>query len=523
MDNSRLEELIQKCVLGIQTASEAEELAAHLEQDDANEARSKLRLALRADAYLQEAAAEMGHDEIQRDIVERGIVASPTSRNWNRFGMLAGIAVLVVIGFVGWLRKPSVSPSEIDLGVATVLRIDGIGHANGERLLARSDTLHAGDELRISDGLVELVFQGSGVHAIAAAPLTLTTESSTRIFLHRGDIKLHVPPQGIGFVVKTAEREITDLGTQFVVTAGENGSQVFVLDGQVAVGENEGSPRRVMTKGDVANYYKDGHQRLLVKKTVGLPELSISTPVGERPFLPGKIFGFGKRDLPKVPVLEDLLGQHMAPLINSGFKNQACLQTLTSGEPLRFGGIAGAYTQYAQKNGLDPDVVSRAGWLAWYQGKVTPPQPGRYRFWGYADNNLLVSVDGKAVFDGSRYDSAFSEIVDVKRSDHPAWPCLNAMAGFASGPWVQLGDEPVDVDILFGEKHGNLTFGLLLVERMGENYETTDWGQPKWPLFLIGSLDEKQFSELDALRAHMEEKLMGSFSVSQDAIWRVEN
>jgi hypothetical protein len=88
---------------------------------------------------------------------------------------------------------------------------------------------------------------------------------------------------------------------------------------------------------------------------------------------------------------------------------------------------------------LDRDVVSRAGWLTWYIGEVAPPRPGRYRFWGYADNNLLVAIDGKPVFDGSRDGSAFRE-----------------------------------------------------------------------------------FRELDQLREHMEEKLIGSFSVSTDAVWKVK-
>ena len=32
------------------------------------------------------------------------------------------------------------------------------------------------------------------------------------------------------------------------------------------------------------------------------------------------------------------------------------------------------------------------GWMAWYHGQVIPPRAGRYRFWGYADNHLLVAI-----------------------------------------------------------------------------------------------------------------------------------
>jgi hypothetical protein len=233
------------------------------------------------------------------------------------------------------------------------------------------------------------------------------------------------------------------------------------------------------------------------------------------------ILGFERDELPEEAAQADLMGQRLAPLIRSGFQNRSCLEGLKPGRPLLFSGIAGTYNHFAERNGLDPYAVSQAGWLAWYHGKVTPPRPGRYRFWGYADNNLLVAVDGKPVFDGSRYDSALREVVEVTRQDHPAWPCLNARAGFASGPWIEVGEGPVQLDILFGEKSGNLTFGLLLVEREGGSYEETFWGQPKWPLFLTEEPGDAHREELDRVRAYMEEKLMGSFSLSRSAFWTV--
>jgi len=61
----------------------------------------------------------------------------------------------------------------------------------------------------------------------------------------------------------------------------------------------------------------------------------------------------------------------------------------------------------------------------------------------------------------------------------------------------------------------------LLIEREGEAYEKTYWGQPKWPLFLTEFPEEKQVAELDALRIHMEENIQGSFSISRDAVWQV--
>ncbi|MGB1708028.1 MAG: hypothetical protein ACPHF4_09410, partial [Rubripirellula sp.] len=118
--------------------------------------------------------------------------------------------------------------------------------------------------------------------------------------------------------------------------------------------------------------------------------------------------------------------------------------------------------------------------------------------------------------------SSFKKL-DIPRTDNPALPCLIASAGFACSDWIEVTEEPLQLDILFGEVGGRITSGLLLIEREGDNYEETFWGQPKWPLFLTESLGDKEMTELNRLREHMEEKTMGSFSIAEDAIWKVQN
>ena len=158
--------------------------------------------------------------------------------------------------------------------------------------------------------------------------------------------------------------------------------------------------------------------------------------------------------------------------------------------------------------------------MTWYHGQVRPPRPGRYRFWGYADNHLLVAVDGKPVFEGSRRNSPVKEL-GIPRPDNPALPCLIARAGFACSDWIELNGAPVRLDILFGEVGGNITSGLLLVEREGDTYEETFWGQPKWPLLLTQAPGEDEIAEFERLVRHLEEKMMGSFSIAEDAVWKV--
>ena len=101
---------------------------------------------------------------------------------------------------------------------------------------------------------------------------------------------------------------------------------------------------------------------------------------------------------------------------------------------------------------------------------------------------------------------------------------FNAVAGFASGPWIDIGTDPVQLDLVFGETSGTMTSAILLIEREGAAYEKTFWGQPKWNLFLTEMpMQEADIAQLEKLRLHMEEKLMGSFSLSEEAIWKVQS
>jgi hypothetical protein len=261
---------------------------------------------------------------------------------------------------------------------------------------------------------------------------------------------------------------------------------------------------------------------LLAKKVIKMPELpqaKATTP--GRSSLTSNLFAFADSELPSPLIKQDLIGQRFLPLAKSGFLDSSSLQGLRTETVPPFTCIAGAYNDFGRASGLDPNTVQRSGWIAWHRGNLRPPKPGRYRFVGYADNHLLVSINGKPAFEGGRHDSAFRESAIVERHNFPAWPCLNSMAGFAAGPWFEVGTDPVDFDLLFGEKKGNLTYALLLIEREGESYEKTSWGQPKWPLFLTRALNTPQREQLENLLEFLDKKLLGGFSVNEEAIWKV--
>ena len=471
-------------------------------------------------AQLQRAMQRRGMEAEARSIGEKpGPTASPDRpAPWGVAGFaIVAIAASLVLGVFVWLSDRPAIPA---LGIARVIRVEGEVLVDGKRALANGDELFAADNLSISNGLIELAFRESGVHVVAGAPLSMRLDDPMRLFLRQGEAKLVVPPQGIGFVVETVEQKITDLGTSFVVTAREQGSKVLVLDGEVMVGPQAGGDGQMMFEGDVADFKRGDLLRLRSQQDSGVPELSFPA-VGQESALSGLLLAFDEQTLfPDRKRDEDVIGREVLPLIKSGFRDRSSLARLQPGKPLSFNGIAGSYVNFPGRNGLE-SYSTAGGWLAWYQGRIKAPRSGRYRFWGYADNQLLVAVDGRPVFEGSRYNSVFRRELAVPRHDHPSLPCLNAVAGFAAGPWIEFGAEPVRVDILFGETAGTKTSALLLVEREGESYEETFWGQPKWPLFLTDPPSSAEVAELETLRRHMEKKLMGSFSIPSESVWRV--
>ena len=425
-----------------------------------------------------------------------------------------GIAAALVFAFLNLSNKEAV-----DSGVAKLIRLEGVTKPMDIEKLLQKD-----EEFAIEDGLVEMTFRETGVNLVGIGPLNMTIMGNDRVFLKEGEIKLVVPPQGIGFVVDTMERKFVDLGTSFVVQANEQGSKILVLEGEVAVGGRDDSPSKLMGKGSMADFDRSGKVQVRGEKASGVPELSVPPMIQTDSSLKGRIFGIKKGSEPrpegKDEIQEITITKRFLPLVKSGFKNQKKLGQFVQGRPLRFLGIAGSYNHFPENVSLD-SYSTIHGWMAWYSGQVKAPEPGKYRFWGYADNNLLVSINGKAVFEGSRADSHFRNDLNVFRKNHPSLPCLNSRSGFARGKWITMGDDPVRIDLLFGERSENLTSGILLIEKEGSPYDKTYWGQPMWPLFLTEFPTDKQLAELDQLRMHMEENIKGSFSVSRDAVWKV--
>ena len=95
--------------------------------------------------------------------------------------------------------------------------------------------------MQFDEGVAEIDFF-CGATLIVEGPATLDVESDWSVRVIKGRLRASVPPAARGFVVKAADSEIIDLGTEFALEVEAENARVEVLDGEVELrgGEYDG-------------------------------------------------------------------------------------------------------------------------------------------------------------------------------------------------------------------------------------------------------------------------------------------
>lgn len=267
----------QRCLAawldGTLTPEDSQRLQQHL--GDSAEARTTFRQFTQLDASLRELAAgdrdplgaipavasiSDAAPQISRDGPFPVASAAPNANTqpqaaasdrspWIRWVIAA--SALVAVG-VGAYRlgtedrrtaettvQPSVSTETASDGVtertiagyATLRRVAGIEWPDGSDPPREGDLLAAG-EFAFRAGVAEIDFF-SGATLVVEGPARLDLESDWSVRLLSGRLRANVPPAARGFVVKAADSEIVDLGTEFALAVGAKDVRVKVIDGEI--------------------------------------------------------------------------------------------------------------------------------------------------------------------------------------------------------------------------------------------------------------------------------------------------
>ena len=228
LDRVELNELCSALVDGQLTETQHARLQKML--IDSAEARRFYVRSMELSASLYSYASEM-----QSEPVEPRNIIRPTF--WRRWSVPLAAAAVVTIGvWIGRSLLPeSLTPGDDERefiarisGSKDPLWVGGVAFQNG-------DELHRGQRLELTSGFAEITFD-SGALLVVEGPASMDLDSAWQATLRRGTIKANIPQEAIGFKVSNASVDVVDLGTEFSMTAEDDGTaEVFVLNGQVEV------------------------------------------------------------------------------------------------------------------------------------------------------------------------------------------------------------------------------------------------------------------------------------------------
>ncbi|TSJ79468.1 hypothetical protein [Rariglobus hedericola] len=184
---------------------------------------------------------------------------------------------------------------------------------------------------------------------------------------------------------------------------------------------------------------------------------------------------FARRYTPSLD--EFLVSGFDEALLNRYFRAALPLYTTQLAVPMM--SASGAPKAFGVEN-----VVKPSYWVIHYKGQIAPPTDGTYRFVGNFDDLLVVAINRKVVLDGSRPDTKFARLGWKEPADKGPRVAANELSKY--GDWVVLkAGQPVDIDILIGERPGGQFHGLLLYEKKGETYPPAPNGRAALPLFQL--------------------------------------
>lgn len=114
------------------------------------------------------------------------------------------------------------------------------------------------------------------------------------------------------------------------------------------------------------------------------------------------------------------------------------------------------------------DQVEPKSILALYEGTFTPEESGEFRFYGKADDILIVKVGNDIVLDGSYYGGRFSSWKGGERGEKGLLGLGGTPANY--GDWMKWQEgKPIDLKVLVGEAPGGIFGCALLYQKKGED------------------------------------------------------
>lgn len=126
------------------------------------------------------------------------------------------------------------------------------------------------------------------------------------------------------------------------------------------------------------------------------------------------------------------------------------------------------------------DVVKPDFWAAYYEGYISAPEDGHYRFCGYGDDILLVRIGKRLVIDASYapYRPDLHTDWESDAENNRKYP-IGKGAGkdeLYIGDWFRMTKgKPVKMEVLIGDVGGRCSSQLLIEKKKGQTYKQASY------------------------------------------------
>ena len=232
--NKEVQDDLQNRILHLLDGNLDKEAVSHLDEElrESHEAR-KLYIQLSTlHSALEEEGSAHSSNELEPVIPIERLLARQRRRIITNT-LWASAAILILSFVILWFKMvPDSAPvAKFQLSSDSAFTLS---HANEEEG-PEGSVLITGSRLQLTKGVMEATF-ASGVRCVIKSPCDLTVLADDRISITEGLAWFHVPPASVGFTVELPQMTVTDLGTEFGVSAPTQKShEVHVMDGRVRV------------------------------------------------------------------------------------------------------------------------------------------------------------------------------------------------------------------------------------------------------------------------------------------------
>lgn len=127
-------------------------------------------------------------------------------------------------------------------------------------------------------------------------------------------------------------------------------------------------------------------------------------------------------------------------------------------------------------------------WIVHYKGQIAPPEDGIYRFIGASDDVLTIAINGKVVLVANHPGTKWTRLGWKEPADKGPFRLPSMAQGAYYGDWLNLkAAQPVDIDIIVGERPGGTFKAQVLYQKKGVEYQRDNADRPIFPLFQVAA------------------------------------